>query len=376
MATSGRLKVWVLRSELFEQGSTLDQWVLSAWAGHATEPVCFQRIGQQSSAQLEESLEQFKARLVSLEHEAYFWGTSIECLTSIKSPHKGKLVCVPDHKDGSEVARAQRFTNLCVSQFSTTLAAEYPEFPWDRLHDDEAVVAALRLPHLHSFFNLTDARIKRLFEVAQQKPRLLLHICCGPDAAGVIGQLKRDFDVTCFWYDPNIQPRAEYDLRLDAFKKVAEIENVPFIEGEYDVDNFLGRIRGFESSPETGAKCSICYDLRLDRSAQEAKKLGFNTYATTLAISPHKVQEKLIKFGELNEKRYGVPYFHKNFMQDEGFKKSVEYTRDYNIYRQDYCGCWFSLHEGGTKAKATAKRLGLEDPQIRSGTYSLPRSKA
>jgi len=194
----------------------------------------------------------------------------------------------------------------------------------------------------------------------------------GSDAAGVIGQLKRDYDVTCFWYDPNIQPREEYDLRLEAFKKVAEIENVPFIEGEYDVNFFLERIRGLEASPETGAKCSICYDLRLDRSALEAKKLGFDTYATTLAISPHKVQQKLIKFGELNEKKYGVPYYHKNFMQDEGFKKSVEYTRDYDIYRQDYCGCWFSLHEGGNRAKATAESLGLTGENLKSGNYSLP----
>ncbi len=372
MATSGRLKVWVLRSELFELGTTLDQWVVSAWGSHADAPVCFQRLGRQSSAQLESSLGEFKTRLQNLEFEAYFWGTSIECLTSIKSPHKGKLICVPDHNNESEVSRAQRFTNLCVSQQVQSAAAEYPEFPWDNLGDDDAVMAALRMPHLHGFFNLTDPRIKKLLEKSQQKPKLLLHICCGPDAAGVIGQLKRDFDVTCFWYDPNIQPREEYDLRLEAFKKVAAIENVPFIEGEYDVNYFLQRIKGLESSPETGAKCSICYDLRLDRSAHEAKKLGFDTYATTLAISPHKVQQKLIKFGELNEKRYGVPYFHKNFMQDEGFKKSVEYTRDYHIYRQDYCGCWFSLHEGGNKAKETAMNLGLNEESIRSGNYQLP----
>jgi epoxyqueuosine reductase len=368
MATSGRLKVWILRSELFDSGSILDEWVLSAWTCECTtDPICFQRIGKQSSHQLEESLVAFKSRLETLGYEAYFWGTSIECLNSIKSPHKGKVVCVPDHNNDSEVSRAQRFTNLCVSQVAKNVAAEFPEFPWDKMDSDDAVIAALKMPHLLPLFNHKDARIKKLLEKAHEKPKLLLHVCCGPDAAGVIGQLKRDFEVTCFWYDPNIQPREEYDLRLDAFKKVAEIENVPYIEGEYDVNYFLERIRGFENSPETGAKCSICYDLRLDRSAHEAKKLGFDTYATTLAISPHKVQEKLIKFGELNQKRYGVPYYHKNFMKDEGFKKSVEYTRDYNIYRQDYCGCWFSLHEGGPRARATAKAMGLE-----KGATSIP----
>lgn len=367
-----RVKVWVLRSDIFGAGTSLEQWVLSAWNSEKDEPVCFQRLGHQNAQQLETSLVEFQSRLNNLGHSAYFWGTSIECLTSIKSPHKGKLVCVPDHNNESEVSRAQRFTDICIAKASRNLAEEFPEFPWSHLHVDEQVIAALKLPHLHSFFDMRDARIKSLYEKAHEKPKLLLHICCGPDAAGVIGQLKRDFDVTCFWYDPNIQPRAEYDLRLEAFKKVAEIENVPFIEGEYDVNFFLERIKGFESSPETGAKCSICYDLRLDRSAAEAKKLGFDTYATTLAISPHKVQQKLIKFGELNEKRYGVPYYHKNFMQDEGFKKSVEYTRDYNIYRQDYCGCWFSLHEGGTKAKEMAVNYGLQDENIRAGTYTLP----
>lgn len=371
-AIDNRVKVWVLKSELFESQTTFDQWIVSAWAPGRAEPICFQRLGSQTKIQLESSLETFKSRLESLGYTGYFWGSSVECLSCVKSPLKGKIICVPDRNDESEVSRAQRFVNLCAAQATQSLASEYPEFPWNRLDDDKAVIEALRLPHLLGFFNLSDIRIKKLYEKSQEKPKLLLHICCGPDAAGVIGQLKRDFEVTCFWYDPNIQPRSEYDLRLEAFKKVAELENVPFIEGEYDVSHFLSRIQGFESSAETGAKCSICYDMRLERSAQEAQKLGFDTYATTLAISPHKVQQKLIKFGELNERRYGVPYFHKNFMQDEGFKKSVEYTRDHNIYRQDYCGCWFSLHEGGTKAKQMAKDYGLEAEAIRSGNYEIP----
>lgn len=192
-----------------------------------------------------------------------------------------------------------------------------------------------------------------------RRERLLLHVCCGPDAGGVLSQLKRDFDVTAFWYDPNIQPREEHDLRLEAFLKVAALENVPAIVGEYDVANFYERIRGLEHTPEQGAKCSQCYDMRLERAAVEARAQGSDLYATTLAISPHKVQEKLVAFGQLNERKYGVPYYHRNFMKDEGFNESVAYTRDNGIYRQDYCGCWFSLHEGGSAARAYAEKLGL-----------------
>jgi epoxyqueuosine reductase len=202
-------------------------------------------------------------------------------------------------------------------------------------------------------------QLPRLRMQAEKKARLLLHICCGPDAGGVIRQLKNEFDLTCFWYDPNIQPRDEYELRLNAFEKVAKLESVPAIIGEYDVERFFERIRGLEHTPEQGAKCSHCYDMRLERTALEARDGDFEVYATTLAISPHKVQRKLQAFGDLNEKRFGVPYYHRNFMKEDGFKDSVEYSRDHDIYRQDYCGCLYSLHEGGLEAQEKARALGV-----------------
>ena len=203
-------------------------------------------------------------------------------------------------------------------------------------------------------------RYARILEKSRKPQKLLLHVCCGPDAAGVVQQLKSEFDLTCFWYDPNIQPRQEHDKRLAAFVKVMEIEKVPYVVGEYDVTNFLDRIKGLEHTPEQGAKCSKCYDMRLERAALEARDTNFDLYATTLAISPHKVQQKLVAFGELNEKRYGVPYFHRNFMKDDGFVDATTYTREHGIFRQDYCGCWFSLHEGGPAAQWLGSELGLK----------------
>ncbi len=223
-----------------------------------------------------------------------------------------------------------------------------------------AHTAALSNKSLRKHYDLTDPRVQAIVKEHDRKKKLLLHICCGPDAAGVVRQLKEEFELTCFWYDPNIQPQQEHDKRLHAFEKVMKLEDIPYLTGEYDVENFYTEIKGLESTPEQGAKCSKCYDMRLDRAAREARDGGFDLYATTLAISPHKVQRKLQAFGEVNEKRYGVPYFHRNFMQDDGFKDSVDYTRANDIYRQDYCGCFFSLPEGGPAAQWLGQQLGYK----------------
>ncbi len=213
------------------------------------------------------------------------------------------------------------------------------------------------------FINAHNSEIVSWISEREKKPKLLLHVCCGPDAAGVIELLKRHYDLHCFWYDPNIQPKAEYDKRLSAFEKVAEIEKVPYTVGEYDVDNFENRISGLEYSQETGAKCTKCYDMRLERSAIEAKKNGFDFYTTTLAISPHKVQEKLKNFGKLFESKYGIPYLARNFVKQDGFKNSVEYTKQHQIFRQDYCGCFYSLWEGGPEAQKKAAEWGYLPPK-------------
>ncbi len=219
---------------------------------------------------------------------------------------------------------------------------------------------------------LCDPEKLALWNRPPPRKKILLHVCCGPDAAGVIGQLKEDFEVLSFWYDPNIQPRAEYLKRLDAFKEVSKLLETPYIEGEYDVDNFFTQIQGLEASPEQGAKCSVCYDMRLERSAVEAKKQGCDYFTTTLAISPHKVQEKLKNFGELSGNRHGIAYLAKNFMKHEAFKESVQFTEENRIYRQDYCGCYFSLHEGGAQAQQMAQDLGFHLENIKKREFQIP----
>lgn len=270
-----------------------------------------------------------------------------------------------------EIQKAQKYAEnflLLKLQERKVLA---PTIPWNETTASKHV-EALKRKSLRPFYDLSHPEISPLVYEIDRKKKLLLHVCCGPDAAGVVEQLKDEFDLTCFWYDPNIQPKKEYDLRLEAFLKVTEIFKVKTVVGEYDVQNFLGKIKGLEASPEQGAKCTLCYDMRLERSALEANKLDCDLFSTTLAISPHKVQEKLKLLGTKLGEKHKVPYLARNFMKDDGFKDSVDFTEEHNIYRQDYCGCWFSLYEGGPQAREMANNLGLTKDNLQKGTYSIP----
>lgn len=187
--------------------------------------------------------------------------------------------------------------------------------------------------------------------VHEQKPKMLLHVCCGPDACVPFLDYKDQYSIIAFWYDPNIQPKEEYDKRLEAFKKVCEIEGIEYIEGEYDVDRFFETIQGLESTPEQGAKCMKCYDMRLVRSVEEAKKQNCDIWTTTLLTSPHKVAEKLCQMGKFLEAKENAPFLDVHFRKNNGFNRSVEYTKQHGIYRQNYCGCVYSMRtESGAKS--------------------------
>ena len=190
-----------------------------------------------------------------------------------------------------------------------------------------------------SFHRLSYKPVKKILE---QKPKLLLHICCGPDASIPIVDLKEKYDITCFWYDPNIQPKAEYKKRLKHFKKVCKIEDVPYIEGPYDVKNFLDRIKGLENTPERWDKCTECYDMRLQKTAELAKEMDIVHWTSTLNISPHKDLEKMFKLWDKHSLKDNLEFLKIAFRKNKGFERSVEYTKKHNIYRQNYCGCIYS----------------------------------
>jgi ribonuclease HII len=183
---------------------------------------------------------------------------------------------------------------------------------------------------------------KPVKKILEKKEKLLLHICCWPDASIPILDLKDKYDIHCFWYDPNIQPKKEYDKRLRNFKKVCKIEKVKYSVGSYDLKEFLNSIKWLENTPERWKKCSECYDLRLKKTADKAKELWIKYWTTTLNISPHKSLEKIFKIWDKYSIKNNLEFLKIAFRKNKWFERSVEYTKKYKIYRQNYCGCIYS----------------------------------
>ena len=178
------------------------------------------------------------------------------------------------------------------------------------------------------------------------RPRLLLHSCCGPCSSYVLEYLTRYFEVFLSYYNPNIQPRAEYDLRLEnQLKVLGRIPGVTLVPCGYDGGAYDGAVRGLEDEPEGGARCTECFKLRLDFAAREAKRLGCDYFATTLTVSPHKDAQRINAIGEALAGKYGVKWLPGDFKKRDGYKRSIELSREFGLYRQDYCGCLYSKTE-------------------------------
>ena len=176
------------------------------------------------------------------------------------------------------------------------------------------------------------------------RPRLLLHACCAPCATHSLECVMPFFDVTLFYYNPNTYPYEEYLKRLDTLKKLSDITNIPITEGEYDDRTFYAAARGLEQLPEGGLRCAQCFRLRLERTAFTAKKLGYDMFATTLTVSPHKNAQLINTIGLEMQGSSGITYLPSDFKKRDGFKRSAELSAEYGLYRQNYCGCEFSLN--------------------------------
>ena len=179
-----------------------------------------------------------------------------------------------------------------------------------------------------------------------ERPRLLLQSCCGPCSSYVLEALTPYFRVTVLYYNPNIQPRAEYDLRLENQRKIIAAlptpSEVDILECDYDGEKYDAAVKGLEAEPEGGARCTVCFRLRLEETAKRASELGYDFFCTTLTVSPHKDAERLNQIGRALGERYGVPFLPSDFKKREGYKRSIQLSKEYDLYRQDYCGCLFS----------------------------------
>ena len=192
-----------------------------------------------------------------------------------------------------------------------------------------------------------DALLEKLPK--DKPPRLLLHACCAPCSSYVLEYLSQYFFITLLFYNPNISPQTEYEKRYAELLRLVKEQPhrfpVSVVPCGYDPESFFSAVHGLESLPEGGARCAVCYRMRLEAAARAAKDGGFDYFTTTLSISPLKDAEKLNAIGAELSGEYGVPYLYSDFKKKEGYKRSVELSREYGLYRQNYCGCIFSKQE-------------------------------
>ena len=186
-------------------------------------------------------------------------------------------------------------------------------------------------------------------------PSLLLHSCCAPCSSYVLEYLSHYFNITVFYYNPNLDTREEYERRTKEQERlIREMpleREVKLIVGDYDTDRFHEISRGLEDVPEGGERCFKCYRLRLEEAAREAKNGGYDFFTTTLSISPLKNSKKLNEIGALLADEYGVSYLFSDFKKRNGYKRSCELSTTYSLYRQNYCGCEYSKAEALRREK-------------------------
>ncbi len=179
-----------------------------------------------------------------------------------------------------------------------------------------------------------------------ETPSLLLHACCAPCSSYVLEYLSQYFSITVFYYNPNITEEPEYRKRVTEEQRlISELptkNKISFIEGRYDPERFFEMAKGKEDIPEGGTRCFDCYRLRIAETADVAKEKGFDYFTTTLSISPLKNAQKLNEIGGEEAERTGIPYLFSDFKKREGYKRSIQLSAEYNLYRQNYCGCIYS----------------------------------
>lgn len=191
-----------------------------------------------------------------------------------------------------------------------------------------------------------------------QPPRLFLHSCCAPCSSYCLEYLRKYFRITVFYYNPNISMEPEYRKRVEEQKRLIAAYNmqletnkemqgyvIDIVEGDYEPQEFYSIAKGLEQCPEGGERCFLCYELRLQKTAELAKEYGFDYFATTLTISPLKNAQKLNEIGERLALEYDVRWLVSDFKKKNGYKRSIELSAEYDLYRQDYCGCIYSKQE-------------------------------
>lgn len=199
-----------------------------------------------------------------------------------------------------------------------------------------------------NYSNLLEEILKKISD-SGERPKLLLHSCCAPCSSYVIEYLSRYFDITIFYYNPNISPIREYlkrkEEQIRLIKEMYLDKDINIVDCDYDNDIFEKKITGLENEPERGSRCTVCFNLRLDKTAATAKELGYDYFGTTLTVSPYKNSSLINEIGLKLQNDYDVKFLVSDFKKKDGYKRSIELSKIYNLYRQDYCGCKYSKRD-------------------------------
>lgn len=187
--------------------------------------------------------------------------------------------------------------------------------------------------------------IKELESIKERK-KLLLHSCCAPCSSSVITLLTKYFDITILYYNPNISPIEEYKKRKEEqirlIKEIDKIGSIDILDCDYDNEIYENKIKGYENCPERGERCTICFNLRLEKTAKIAKENNYDYFCSTLTVSPYKNANLINQIGSSLGEKYKIKWLYSDFKKADGYKKSIELSKKYNLYRQDYCGCIYS----------------------------------
>ena len=199
---------------------------------------------------------------------------------------------------------------------------------------------------------------EQLQSLQGEKKKLLIHSCCGPCSSSVLEYLKDYLDIDVYFYNPNITEKEEYETRLEELKLFIQKIQFPMkvLEGKYEVQkDFLEKIKGLEQEPETGARCKVCYALRMEEAARKAKEEGYDYFTTVLSISPMKNATWINEIGEDLEQKYNMSLLHGDFKKKNRYLRSIQISKEYGMHRQESCGCIFSTLEREPKKKAREK---------------------
>ncbi|MBE5946534.1 MAG: epoxyqueuosine reductase QueH [Lachnospiraceae bacterium] len=193
--------------------------------------------------------------------------------------------------------------------------------------------------------------------VEQNKKKILLHVCCAPCSSHVLQLLEEEYNITVFFYNPNITAEEEYIKRIEELKRFVAVapftKDVIIEEGKYEPDEFFVMSEGLENEPERGSRCYKCYEMRMRKTALYAKEKGYDIFTTTLSISPHKNAAWLNEIGQRLSEEIGVKYLYSDFKKKDGYSNSIRLSKEYGLYRQDYCGCIYSKRQAEERKKNT-----------------------